>query len=81
MTSVPVYSAFRSTPALGKFFSIRAAFVDDFLKSGCEVHALGPALGRDELMELREDLSRIAETYGPDSQGYESDTGDAELDI
>jgi hypothetical protein len=81
LTSVPVYSAFRTTSALGRFFSVRAAFVDDFLESGSDIHALGPALGRDELIQLREDLVRIAETYGLDSQGNESDTGDAELDI
>jgi len=82
LTSVPVYSAVRTTPALGRFFSTRAAFVDDFLKSGSDyVHALGPAFGRDEMKELREDLARIAETYGLGSQGNESDGGSAELDI
>jgi len=82
LTSVPVYSAVRTTSALGGFFSTRVAFVDDFLKSGSDyVHALGPAFGRDEMKELREDLARIAETYGLDSQGNESDGGSAELDI
>jgi hypothetical protein len=82
LTSVPVYSAVRTTPALGRFFSTRVAFVDDCLKSGSDyAHALGPAFGRDEMKELKEDLARIAETYGLDSQGNESDGGSAELDI
>jgi len=80
LTSVPVYSAVWTTSALGRFFSVRAAFVDGFLKSGSDVQTLGSALGRDELKELREDLVRIAETYGSDSRGSESDPGNTELD-
>lgn len=81
LTSVPVYSALRTTSAFGNFFSIRAAFVDDFLKSGSDLHVLGPALGRDEMKELREDLARIAEAHGLDGQGSDSGAGDTELDI
>lgn len=84
LTSVPVYSALKTTPSLGRLFTARASFVTEFLRTGADVNALGPGLGREELRELREDLVRISETFGgvedDDNEGGEADGGDFEYD-
>lgn len=80
LKSVPIYSAVRTTSALGQSITSRVQFIDKFLRTGADVDVLGPGIGREELFQLKEDLIHMAENYAGGSANDEQGAGGSEYD-
>ncbi|KAF8316330.1 hypothetical protein DL93DRAFT_2154764 [Clavulina sp. PMI_390] len=74
--SVPLFTAARTTPSTAQPLAARVEFIDRFLAAGADTSILGPGIGRDELVELKEDLIHIIARY---SRNADVNGGDEEV--
>lgn len=81
-SSTPLYSHLSSTPSIVPLFKSHLDFVREFLRKGGDYSMLGPGIGREEVLELREGLVGLVEAFweGGEQDGDEDREGEENMD-